>query len=198
MIFTVDAITLAVKEGVTRDPQIGQGNGLWGLLQIVKHNSSRLSITSGRGSLFIRGNETKTFDDIPYIDKGHEGTIIDFQIDTSQIINIAEALSGHKPVNLRLEELETNNGEHRILVRENAHGTGTRRAAEKIRNIVLNVINEGVSKVILDFSGIAVISSSFADEFIGKLVVRYGFFGFQKLISLYHVRLKTYHICEGR
>ncbi|MEH1847777.1 MAG: STAS-like domain-containing protein [Nostoc sp.] len=48
----------------------------------------------------------------------------------------------------------------------------------------MNVINEGASKVILDFSGIAVIASSFADEFIGKLVVQYGFFGFQRLISL--------------
>lgn len=30
----VDAITMAVKEGVTRDPKVGQGNGLWGLLRI--------------------------------------------------------------------------------------------------------------------------------------------------------------------
>ncbi|MEH1847776.1 MAG: ATP-binding protein [Nostoc sp.] len=126
----VDAITLAVKEGVTRDSSIGQGNGLWGLFQIVKNNSGRLSITSGQGSLFIRGDETKTFDDIPYIDKNHKGTIVDFQIDASQIIDITNALNGFKPVNLRLESLENDTGEHHIIVREYAHGTGTRRAAE--------------------------------------------------------------------
>ncbi|MBH8566002.1 DUF4325 domain-containing protein [Nostoc sp. CENA67] len=180
----VDAITLAVKEGVTRDPNIGQGNGLWGLLQIVKNNSGLLSITSGRGSLFIRGDKTKIFNDLPFIDKEHEGTIVDFQIDASQIIDITNALNGFKPVNLRLESLETDAGEHHIMVRDHAHGTGTRRAAEQIRNVVLNVIHEGASKVILDFSGIAVIASSFADEFIGKLVVQYGFFNFQRLISL--------------
>ncbi|MBW4561646.1 MAG: STAS-like domain-containing protein [Mojavia pulchra JT2-VF2] len=49
---------------------------------------------------------------------------------------------------------------------------------------MLNVINAGGSKVILDFSGVAVISSSFADEFIGKLVVKYGFFNFQSIITL--------------
>ena len=42
----------------------------------------------------------------------------------------------------------------------------------------------GASPVILDFSGIAIISSSFADEFIGKLVVMYGFYGFQSIIRI--------------
>ncbi|MDZ7951372.1 STAS-like domain-containing protein [Nostoc sp. DedQUE09] len=180
----VDAITLAVKEGVTRDPQIGQGNGLWGLLEIVKNNSGLLTITSGSASLFIRDNESKPFSKLPYLDKSHQGTIVDFQIDASQGIDIASALSGHKPVNLRLENLETNTGEHCIIIKDHTHGTGTRLAAIQIRNVVLNVINEGGSKVILDFSGIAVISSSFADEFIGKLVVKFGFFNFQNIITL--------------
>lgn len=180
----VDAITLAVKEGVTRDRQLGQGNGLWGLLEIVKSNSGLLSITSGSGSLFIRGNESKKFDRLPFINKNSQSTIVDFQIDASQVIDIASTLGGYKPVNLNLEEMETDTGEHLIIIRDHAHGTGTRRAAEQIRNFVVNVINRGVSKVILDFSGIAVTSSSFADEFIAKLVVHYGFYGFQRKISL--------------
>jgi len=180
----VDAITLAVKENVTRDPNIGQGNGLWGLLQIVKENSGILSITSGSGSLFIRGNQTQTFDRLPYVDKQTQGTIVDFQVDTTQGIDIARALGGHRPINLRLEELETETGEYLVRVGEHAHGTGTRRAAEQMRNFVINIVNERVPKVTLDFSGVAIISSSFADEFIGKLIVRYGFYDFQRIIEL--------------
>ena len=37
---------------------------------------------------------------------------------------------------------------------------------------------EGPSKININFSGITVISSSFADEFIGKLVAEWGFYRF--------------------
>ena len=38
--------------------------------------------------------------------------------------------------------------------------------------------------IILDFRGVNLISSSFADELIGKLVLEYGFFGFNNVIRL--------------
>ena len=180
----VDAITLAVQEGITRDKTTNQGNGLWGLLEIIKDNSGSLNITSGSGSLLIRNNESKPFSKLPFIDKNHQGTIIDFQIDASQDIDIKAALGGYKPVNLFLENLENDTGEHCILIKDHTSGTGTRIAAEKVRTFVINVINMGASPVILDFSGIAIISSSFADEFIGKLVVMYGFYGFQSIIRI--------------
>ena|SRR5215475_610094 len=64
-----------------------------------------------------------------------------------------------------------------------AHGTGTRRSGERVRNFVLNVFSEGAPKVILDFLGIGMISSSFADELIGKLVAHFGFSSFcQKIL----------------
>ncbi|MBP0017241.1 MAG: hypothetical protein J7647_06735 [Cyanobacteria bacterium SBLK] len=47
----VDAITIAIKEGVTRDKSIGQGNGMWGLSNIVRSNSGLLNIISGSGFL---------------------------------------------------------------------------------------------------------------------------------------------------
>ena len=49
-----DAITLSVQENFTRDSQVGAGNGLWGLYQIVTKNDGLLSIQSGRGSLRVR------------------------------------------------------------------------------------------------------------------------------------------------
>lgn len=180
----VDSITMAVKEGVTRDSSIGQGNGLWGLLQIVKSNGGRLNITCGEGAVFMRGSDVTTFYGLPYVDPAHRGTIVDFQIDANRTIDIADVLGGHKPVNLTLEALETDTGDHLISIRDHAHGTGTRRAAEQIRNMVCNLFAEGASRVTLDFSGVAIVSSSFADEFLGKLVVKYGFVGFQNRVQL--------------
>ncbi|MBI5473498.1 MAG: DUF4325 domain-containing protein [Ignavibacteriae bacterium] len=181
----VDAITLAVKEGVTRDTAIGQGNGLWGLLEIVSANSGGLTLTTGPGSVFYRPNsKVQTFDALPFLDRRYQGTIVDFQLRASTPIDLPKALGGHTRVNLTLEQLETERGDHFVEVKEHSHGTGTRKSAEQLRNFVVNIINQGSTRIILDFSGIGVISSSFADELIGKLIVKYGLFVFQQVISL--------------
>lgn len=181
----VDAITMALKEGVTRSSKEHQGNGLWGLLEIVSENEGSLTVTSGSGSVFYRqGGQVLTFDRLPFLDRTHQGTIVDFQLKTDTIVDISKALGGHNPINLRLDSIEGEDGEHYICVKEHAHGTGTRIAAQQLRNLIVNTINQGVSRVIVDFQGIGVISSSFADELIGKLVVRFGFFNFQQIIQL--------------
>ena len=50
---------------------------------------------------------------------------------------------------------------------------GTRKLGELIRNEVEQCLHEN-HEMILDFRGIDVISSSFADEFFGKLVNKHG------------------------
>jgi hypothetical protein len=51
---------------------------------------------------------------------------------------------------------------------------------------VINLIEESNGKhvILIDFSGISIISSSFADEFIGKLLVAIGFYKFSVLIKI--------------
>lgn len=46
---------------------------------------------------------------------------------------------------------------------------GTRQLGEKVRSQLLNLIREN-DKVILDFSGVNVVSNSFADECLAKLL----------------------------
>ena len=46
---------------------------------------------------------------------------------------------------------------------------GTRQLGEKVRSQLLNLIGEN-DKVILDFSGVNVVSNSFADECLAKLL----------------------------
>lgn len=148
-------------------------------------NRGGLTLTSGPGSVFYRpSSKVQTFDNLPFLDRRYQGTIVDFQLHTATPIDLPKALGGHTRVNLTLEKFETEMGEHLIEVKEHSHGTGTRKAAERLRNMIVNIINQGSLRIVLDFGGIGVISSSFADELIGKLIVKYGLFSFQEAIRL--------------
>ena len=70
------------------------------------------------------------------------------------------------------------NGGYLLSVSELAHGTGTRQSAIKLRNLILNSYFETKQRVIIDFTGVNLISSSFADELIGKIISEYGFMFF--------------------
>ncbi len=180
----VDAITLAVQERVTRDPSIGQGNGLWGLYRIASLNDGMLRITSGRGSLFVRDQEPlQTASESIPVSRDNPGTIVDFQIPTAQVIDVSGAL-GHMPVNTILESFESDSDGLVIRVHDTARGTGTRRSAQALRNTVLNLLQSSGSTITLDFDEVSLISSSFADELVAKLVSELGFVSFQQAIRL--------------
>jgi hypothetical protein len=179
-----DAITLAIREGVTRDPRIGQGNGMWGLHNIVRSNSGTLVITSNSASYMLKGDEINTYSHIPIISRENGMTIIDFQIDYNKGISIADSLKGYVPTNFRIEALEDSHGNICYNLIEKSSGTGTRQSGERIRNEIINIYNETNKIIEIDFHGISVISSSFADELIGKLIVFFGFYGFTQIIKL--------------
>ncbi len=184
----LDALTLCVKENVTRDKKIGAGNGLFGLYQVVNQNKGRLTITSHGSSITLLDGEIKTKTKIPYINNGYGSTLIDFQLDYKKPISLADALNisgkNYQPVNLRLENLENDAGEIVFKVKGKSSGFGTRQAGIRVRKEVINIQHETGKTIIIDFEGIAMISSSFADEFIGKLVLEFGFFGFNNVIRL--------------
>lgn len=184
----LNAITLAVKSGVTRDPNIGQGNGLWGLSEIVRLNIGSMNIISGPAAIFFDGQSTKTFERLPCNRERH-GTSVIFQINTDKPIDVSTALGGgqYRHTNLRLESLETETGDHEIRVQSISHGTGTRRSGLCVRTYVLNTFQEGANRVVLDFSDVGMISSSFADELVGKLVTHFGFIAFTQRIFLKNV-----------
>jgi hypothetical protein len=70
----VDAITIALQEGVTRDSNVGQGNGMWGLHNIVKANSGLLNVTSGCGFFGLGGEAPKTSSTVPYLTRDNNCT----------------------------------------------------------------------------------------------------------------------------
>lgn len=87
---------------------------------------------------------------------------------------------------LWLENLESDTDENIVTIKiaDLSNGTGTRKSAEKLRNIVMNIVNNDKKHIILDFNGINTISSSFADEFIGKTIKDKGFVFFSQVFRL--------------
>lgn len=175
----LDAITLALQERVTRDEKIGQGNGMWGLSEIIKENQGVFKISSS-GASYIYNNGSINTTESKELNFGsqHGSTLIDFQLDYKKPIDIGKALGGYEPLDLWLEDRELENGEYKISVLELALGTGTRQSAVKLRNLILNIYHEKHEKIIIDFAGVNLISSSFADELIGKIISEYGFMFF--------------------
>lgn len=145
-------------------------------------------ISSG-GALFnLFEGKIKTAGNLPVLTREQTSTTIDFQLDYSKKLSIDKALKFKgKPydiTSLRIENLENEKGVIHYKIAEQGDGTGTRMAAERIKNELLNILTEEVRPIILDFSGVTVISSSFADELIAKLLSRLGLYQFNKIFRL--------------
>lgn len=185
---TIDAITMAIQEEVTRDKRIGQGNGLFGLHSIVKKGKGKLVITSGKGSYTFSNGYVRTYDSLPYTSQQTPGTIIDFQLNYAEDMSLDKALifrgKQYEMINLHFESLEDDYGHITYNISERSEGTGTRESAIRVKNEILNIISEEQKPITLDFSGVAVISSSFADELIAKLFLNLGLFQFNNLVKI--------------
>jgi hypothetical protein len=188
-----DALQLSVKEGVTRDKKIGQGNGLWGLHQIIKENTGKLIIISNSFVYNLNNNFQKIYKlDTPF----ENGCIVDFELDYNKEISISKALGGYKPVNFRMESLENEVGDIVIDMRGKESGVGTRKSGEKIRNELINIYTQTGKTITLNFDKINVISSSFADELIGKLVKELGFYTFTNIVKLKNMNITVQSIVQ--
>ena len=186
------AIKLSMKERITRDERIGQGNGLWGLSQIIKETNGRLRIGSSGARYEYENGDIKEVSSGDFnLGVNNGTTMIDFLIDYSSPIDIAGALNGYEPVDIWAENYENAAGDIVINVSRDARGTGTRKSAEKLRHMVMNFFKDHYSIVVLDFSEVSMLSSSFADELIGKLIATIGFSGFIQHIKI--VNLNDYN-----
>ena len=185
----LDAITLALQERVTRDESIGQGNGMWGFSESVRLNGGSYSVSSdGARVSFVNDKvDARERAGFFYGSDGLGTTLIDFQLDCARPLDIARALK-QDPTQLWLEEMEDPSGTaHVISIAEESAGTGTRQAAEKIRHKTINIIREGCLPVVLDFENVNMVSSSYADELVGKLVAEIGFSIFNNYCFIKHL-----------
>lgn len=172
-----EALDKAIREGVTRDPSVGQGNGLFGTFQVCRVSGGNFAVHSGLARLYWnadRGLHIRA-EQIPIA-----GTVVQACIDCSKPGVLEKALRfkgrAHVPLDFLEAHLEQA-GSDRIVVtlRDAASSFGSRLAGTPVRTKLKNIgqMYEG-QKVYIDFDGIPVISSSFADEVFGKLFVELG------------------------
>jgi anti-sigma regulatory factor (Ser/Thr protein kinase) len=183
------SIEFALGQGATSKGGAHQGNGLFGLRRSVEINGGALNVTSGWGRWSLRRGRaelsTDRWRELPDIED-HQSTIVDWQLDCSQKVRIDEALGSSYPMNDFLETIEDDEGVYRVSVSEIEESLGSRKLGAEIRTRLENYLNAaaGLQFVVLDFKGVGVVSSSFADEVLGKLAASMGELEFRRRVSV--------------
>jgi anti-sigma regulatory factor (Ser/Thr protein kinase) len=173
----IDAITLAVQKGVTRDPDSNMGNGLWGASEIVAKSKGQLTISSGGAALYFNRvtGQSQSIPRVLVLDREQPGTFIDAQIDASVAVNMTDMFDHlATPVDLRLENLEDDSGALRVNLKDMRFGAGTRQSGNFTRAYLTNLLTQSAAPIVLDFDGVGIVSSSFADELVAKLRTQLG------------------------
>ncbi len=180
-----DVLLASVREGVTRNSIDFQGNGLFGALQISRASRGIFAINSGGAYLTaVRGAE-------PFA--ANTGvrfgiTSIDATIDFSNPDLLENALvfrgRKHKPVDYLELTYESHDSSDLVVpIQEHGISIRSRQAGLLFRIKLQNLLNQyPESAVVLDLSGTPVISSSFADEVLGKLFEAMGPLSFSRRI----------------
>lgn len=181
------ALQQAISEGITRDETDNQGNGLYGSYRVAVLSKGRFTVNSYQGRLEgdadipMKLRQQK----IPY-----EGTSVCCRIGFGNPDLLEEALqfSGqpHDPPFDYMErkyENDNEEGEMTLKIADDIGAVTSREGGKRVRNKLENLLNSA-DRVIVDFEGSHVITSSFADEVFGRLFVKLGPRHFTKRIDI--------------
>lgn len=169
-----DALQLCLLDSVTDGK--GMGFGLYATSRLMKDVGLQFIIHSGSHKLISREGETKVLENGFW-----QGTIIYMEISTSKEIDPNEVVDHRTDAETEFnesfidsDELESlwNGPKADVILNFSKYGTdfGTRDMGSKIREEILPIIRQGLC-IALDFSGVDVVSNSFADECIAKLLL---------------------------
>ncbi len=190
-----DAIEISLRYGVTSRPDYGQGKGLTGTMSIVKANrGGRMAITSQKGRVFYSPDSIglKVQSHLPPL----HGTLVDLQLDFSEPLEIEKALWGHAPVSFTesVYGKDAPVGIMRMAFKTQAASFGNRITAERIRKKIENLLIEAPADDLeIDFDGVSMLASSFADEVFGKLAARMGVISFSRRLRFINMNA----FCQG-
>jgi len=182
------ALERAIQEGVTRNKKTNAGNGLFGTYRIATISNGQFEIQSSYGSLFYSNKTgTKTKKNIsPYA-----GTYIRCSINCSNQNLLEQALRfNDKPHDPPFDYIERafengHNDDFYFIMKDVQNSFGSREAGKSIRNKLLLLIKEsGANKVVVDFNGVFIVSSSFADEVFGRIFVDMGPISFMRKVKI--------------
>jgi len=180
------ALLEAIKEGVTRDKAIGQGNGLFGSHRVSVNSGGNFKIRSGYAALHARPSEiTAELQKVPF-----KGTVISAEIDFSSPGLLESALhfsDGPYKAWTRLESIYEDE-QHDIIkirVKDSAESYGSRKAGEPLRRKIKSLMDMHPNhEVNINFSGVEITTSSFADEILGKLLIEIGAKEFKRRVRI--------------
>ena len=163
------AIDKAIQRGATRDPDIGQGNGMAGSYEIVRLNGGTYQIWTGDVVFELnKGRRRPQFQSMPAV----FGTGVMFSLDTSRPVDLAStwiaSATGAECLFLNTQtEAASDSG---LNVAAECLHTGGRAPAKRLRRKIQGLLPAMDGEpLILDFSGVKSAASSFLDELLGRL-----------------------------
>lgn len=169
-----DAIRMCIEDSITDGK--GMGFGLYATSRLMKDVGLQFIIHSGNHKLIHVGDNTEV------IENGYwQGTIVYMEITTSKEIDPndvvdhrTDADAQYNEAFVETEELETlwtnGNFTSEFKFAEIASDFGTREMGARIRE-QLRPMFYGEARIALDFTGVNVVSNSFSDECIAKLLL---------------------------
>jgi anti-sigma regulatory factor (Ser/Thr protein kinase) len=178
-----EALGEAVKAGVTSIPDSGQGNGLAGSLRIASRANGAFRIMSGKAQLDVfkdKGGNYRTQQGQTASGFSFPGTSVMLELDTRAEFAIEDALGLDGAPRAEVTDVvdmlySDNEGQLRLTLRDETVGFGSRHAGVELRRKIKNLLSaEPGARLVLDWAGVPLISSSFADEALGKLFVELG------------------------
>ncbi len=179
------AVTTALERGVTRNSDIGQGNGLAGAREIATRNRGGFQLWTGDVVYRLEDGREPGFVETPEV----PGTGVVFSLDTRRPVDLTETWiagpEGRSYLRAEAERIATEGG---LRVVEECDHTGTRAPAERLRRKILSVLGETTAPMRLDFTGVERASSSFLDELLGRLAFELGPEDFARRIDVRGMR----------
>jgi hypothetical protein len=186
----VIALERAIREGITRDKTVGQGNGLFGTFEVCRASGGQFHVHSGHAKLSFTSKQQLDIrrEQIPFA-----GTLVVASIDCSTAGLLQKALKfggkPHIPIDFIETQYESKQGDiPRFIMYEEASSVGSRLAGEPIRKKMIALVQMvNVKRLIIDFEGVPLVSSSFADEVFGKLFLELGPIRFAQSFELVNI-----------
>lgn len=186
------AIELAIQKGVTSKRE-NFGWGLFGSTALVRAAKGRFMLWSGSQALFISDLGRESYREMPFLN----GTAIEWVLPTNTDIDIGAALQRKTNISsLELDNYEPEPGVIALKLRDESTVFSARSLGKKLRIKLLNLVeNSRAKRCIVDFSAVGTVSSSFADEFLGKTAWLLGD-RFSDFVKIVHISEVNGAICE--
>ncbi|MDB4497915.1 STAS-like domain-containing protein [Gammaproteobacteria bacterium] len=160
-----EAITRALERGMTRDPNVGQGNGLAGTLEIVAKNAGGLHVWTG-DSVFQRNVDGS---EAVHVSNMFPGTGVYISLNTNNPVNLEDTFigdNGWSYISYVAEQAQESAG---LKIKDECRHTLGRETARPFRRKIESMLPEMEEVLQLNFEGVRNATSSYLDELLGRL-----------------------------